>query len=81
MDRMSVTELQRHLHRLSDFDIIELVDKKRGEVKGYILHRRYKPLIDSLTKKPAYTLGGTLKKYARPDLRRRELRWTKERGW
>ncbi len=67
MDRMSVAELQRNLHRLNDFDIIELVDKKRNEIKGYILHRRYKPLIDSLTSKPSYSLAGALKKYANED--------------
>jgi hypothetical protein len=68
MERMSVAQLQRNLHRLNDFDIIELVDKKRDEIKGYILHRRYKPLIDSLTSKPSYSLAGALKKYANEKL-------------
>ena len=67
MEQMSVAELQRNLHRLNDFDIIELVDRKRNETKGYILHARYKPLIESLTSKPSYSLAGALKKYAKKE--------------
>ena len=51
MQRLSVSEIQRNLQHLNDFDVLEVVDKKRNKVKGYFLDHRYKNLIDELLEK------------------------------
>lgn len=51
MQSLSVSEIQRNLQNLNDFDVIEIVDKKRNVVKGYFLDSRYKTLIDELLQK------------------------------
>ena len=51
MKTLSISQIQRELHHLSNFDIIEVVDKKRDVVKGYFLDLKYKSLIDSIRKK------------------------------
>ena len=51
MKTLSISQIQRELHRLNSFDIIEVVDKKRDVVKGYFLDLKYKSLIDSIRKK------------------------------
>lgn len=51
MQSISVSEIQRNLQNLNDFDVIEIVDKKRNVVKGYFLDGRYKALIDELLQK------------------------------
>jgi len=48
MQIVSVSQIQRNLHQLDNFDIIEIVDKKRNQIKGYFLDSSYKPLIDQL---------------------------------
>lgn len=48
MQVISVSQIQRNLHQLDAFDIIEIVDKKRHQTKGYFLDSSYKPLIDKL---------------------------------
>jgi len=48
MDTISISEIQRNLHRLEDFDIIKVVDKKRNQVKGYFLDEKYHDLIEEL---------------------------------
>jgi hypothetical protein len=48
MQSLSVSEIQRNLQNLNDFDVLEVVDKKRNVVKGYFLDSRYKALIDEL---------------------------------
>jgi len=53
MQSLSVSEIQRNLQNLNDFDVLEIVDKKRNVVKGYFLDGRYKALIDELLKKRA----------------------------
>ena len=51
MQRLSVSEIQRNLQNLNDFDVLEVVDKKRNVVKGYFLDSRHKNLINELLKK------------------------------
>jgi len=51
MQIISVSQIQRNLHQLDHFDIIEIVDKKRNQIKGYFLDSTYKPLIDELVHK------------------------------
>jgi hypothetical protein len=48
MQIVSVSQIQRNLHQLDKFDIIEIVDKKRNQTKGYFLDSSYKPLIDEI---------------------------------
>ena len=48
MQTVSVSDLQRNLHKLDEFNIIEIVDKRRNQIKGYFLDRSYKGLIQKL---------------------------------
>jgi len=48
MNSISLSEIQRNLHKLNDFDIVELVDKKRKIVKGYFLDSSYKEFVEKL---------------------------------
>ncbi len=48
MQTVSVPQIQRNLHQLNEFDIIEIIDKKRNQTKGYFLDSSYKPLIDEI---------------------------------
>ncbi len=72
MEQLSVAELQRNLHRLNDFDIIELIDKRKGEIRGYLINKKYRFLIESIESKPSYSLAGALKKYKNPNLIEKE---------
>lgn len=48
MQTISISEIQRNLHKLDDFNIVKIVDKKRNQIKGYFLDSSYKSLIDSI---------------------------------
>ena len=48
MDSISLSDIQRNLHKLNDFDIVELVDKKRKKIKGYFLDSSYKEFVEKL---------------------------------
>ncbi len=48
MNTISISEIQRNLHKLDDFDILEVVDKKRHNTKGYFLDKKYQSLVESL---------------------------------
>lgn len=48
MKILSISQVQRELHRLDNFDIVEIVDKKRDIVKGYFVDIKYKSVIDAL---------------------------------
>ena len=50
MKTLSISQVQRELHLLNSFDIVEIVDKKRDEVKGYFVDKKYKKLIESIIK-------------------------------
>ena len=70
MQQLSVSEIQRNLHKLDGLDIVEIIDKKRHKVKGYFLDSKYMSLIKELVKKEeadhnlAESLGGALHQYA-----------------
>lgn len=51
MKTLSISQVQRELHHLDDFDIVEIVDKKRDIVKGYFVDIKYKSVIESLVEK------------------------------
>jgi len=48
MQIISISEIQRNLHKLDNFNIVEIVDKKRNQIKGYFLDSSYKSLIESI---------------------------------
>lgn len=48
MQVVSISEIQRNLHKFNEFDIIEVVDKRRNEIKGYFLDSSYKSVVDNL---------------------------------
>ena len=48
MNTISISEIQRNLHKLNDFDIVEIVDKKRHQVKGYFLDKKYHDVVQEL---------------------------------
>ncbi|HHD79397.1 MAG TPA: hypothetical protein ENK98_07185 [Epsilonproteobacteria bacterium] len=48
MNTISISEIQRNLHKLEDFDIVEVVDKKRHQVKGYFLDKKYHDFVEAL---------------------------------
>ena len=70
MQQLSVSEIQRNLHKLDGLDIVEIIDKKRHKVKGYFLDSKYMSLIKELIKKEeesqnlTESLGGALHQYA-----------------
>ena len=76
MQQLSISEIQRNLHKLDSFDIIEVIDKKRHRVKGYFIDPRYTSFIEKLVsdknKLMANQLAGSLHHYANPDLRELE---------
>ena len=49
MQTISISEIQRNLHKLDSFDIVEIIDKKRNKIKGYFLDSSYRSLIEKLT--------------------------------
>lgn len=76
MRQSSVSEIQRNLHKLDSFDIIEVVDKKRKKVKGYFLNPSYISFIEKLVsdKNRLMTeqLGGSLNIYSDAQLSEHE---------
>ena len=48
MNTISISEIQRNLHKLENFDIVEVVDKKRHQVKGYFLDKKYRSMVERL---------------------------------
>ena len=74
MKQISISEIQRNLHKLDDFDIIEVIDKKRNKVKGYFIESKYVSFVEELvskvnaSKNPSKSPAGILHQYANPDL-------------
>ena len=73
MEQISISEIQRNLHKLNDFDIIEVIDKKRNKIKGYFIASKYASLVEELSKKvekkkKRKSAAGSLHAYANPDL-------------
>jgi len=61
MQTISVSDIQRNLHKLDGFNIVEIVDKKRHKTKGYFLDTSYKPLIESLVRSEKEQKEGLLR--------------------
>ena len=76
MERVSVSEIQRNLHKLDEYDIVEIIDKKKNVTKGYYIKAKYANFVNEIEKKIAQThkgkAAGILKKYANPSLWERE---------
>ena len=74
MQQISISDIQRKLHKLDGFDIVEIVDRKRNKVKGYFIDSRYISFVKELLEKNkkqavlADDLAGSLHKYADPQL-------------
>ncbi len=51
MKTLNVSQIQRQLNLLNDFDIIEVVDKKKNTVKGYFVDVKYSKTIKDLEAK------------------------------
>jgi len=51
MNTISISDIQRNLHKLEHFDIVEVVDKKRHKVKGYFLDKKYHDFVEELFEK------------------------------
>ena len=73
MDRISISEIQRNLHKLDSFDIVEIIDKKRNKVKGYYIEGKYASLveevrqkIEEMKQKGISRPAGALRNYADP---------------
>ncbi len=70
MDQISISEIQRNLHHLDSFDIIEVIDKKRNKIKGYFIESKYASFVEELSrkvensKKKPHSLRGVLHRYA-----------------
>jgi hypothetical protein len=84
MQQISISDIQRNLHKLDKFDIVEIIDKKRNQVKGYFVDNKYaffiQELINSQAKREedAKNIAGSLSKYANPSLIENENRGWKE---
>lgn len=71
MQQFSISDIQRNLHKLDDFDIVEIIDKKRDTVKGYFIDNKYaefvKELIENEKKRHIQTaeIASSLHKYAK----------------
>ncbi|CAA6824405.1 MAG: Unknown protein [uncultured Sulfurovum sp.] len=82
MQQISISDIQRNLHKLDGFDIVEIIDKKRNQVKGYFIDNKYAGFVQELVEaqikieKKDTSLGGSLHKYANPSLIE-----TEDKGW
>ncbi|ADV45871.1 hypothetical protein [Nitratifractor salsuginis] len=73
MKQISISEIQRNLHKLDSFDIVEIVDKKRNRIKGYYIEGKYASLVkevaqkvEALKKRAIQNPAGKLQQYADP---------------
>jgi len=73
VERISISEIQRNLHKLDSFDIVEIIDKKRNKVKGYYIEGKYASLveevrqkIEEIKQKSIPRPAGALRNYADP---------------
>ena len=48
MNTISISDIQRNLHKIENLDIVEIVDKKRHQVKGYFLDKKYHDVVVEL---------------------------------
>jgi DNA-binding transcriptional regulator GbsR (MarR family) len=84
MQQISISDIQRNLHKLDNFDIVEIIDKKRNQVKGYFIDNKYAGFVQELfenqfkTESQENSIGGSLHKYANPSLIKDEDKAWKE---
>ena len=70
MEQIGISDIQRNLHKLDGFDIVEIIDKKRGRVKGYFVDKKHAQAIQKLIKQQQKSKGdvsklaGALQSYA-----------------
>jgi len=48
MQTLSISDIQRNLHKLDNIDIVQIVDKKRNKIKGYFLSEKYTDMIKKI---------------------------------
>ncbi|SMC09199.1 hypothetical protein [Nitratiruptor tergarcus] len=76
MQKLSISEIQRNLHKLDEYEIIEIIDKKKNVVKGFYIQAKYADLVNEIEKKIVQIkknrAAGMLKKYANPTLKEKE---------
>jgi len=48
MNTISISDIQRNLHKLDNFDIVEVVDMKRNQIKGYFLDKKYHGFVEEI---------------------------------
>ena len=82
MQKISISEIQRNLHTLDNFDIIEIIDKKRNKIKGYFIESKYASFVKELSskvgheKKGRVSLKGMLHQYANTqNIKEEETAW------
>ena len=70
MKQISISDIQRNLHKLDVLDIVEVIDKKRDKVKGYFLDSKYLAFVQELVEKNRQSsiksdeLAGSLHQFA-----------------
>ena len=84
MQQIGISEIQRNLHKLDNFDIVEVIDKKRDKVKGYFVDKKYAHAIKQLIEQQRVInaksthLGGSLSAYANlSQLTNEDFAWKK----
>ncbi len=65
MNTISISDIQRNLHKLDNFDIVEVVDKKRHQVKGYFLDKKYHDFVEELFNKKEKEISKALEEFDR----------------
>ena len=69
MEQVSISDVQRNLHRMEEWEVVEIVDKKRNRVKGYFLGEEYADAVHEMLRRRqelperAKRLRGVLGKY------------------
>jgi hypothetical protein len=48
MQTLSISDIQRNLHKLDDFDIVKIIDRKRNKTKGYFISDKYHGYVEEL---------------------------------
>jgi DNA-binding transcriptional regulator GbsR (MarR family) len=65
MNTISISDIQRNLHKIENFDIVEIVDKKRNQVKGYFLDKKYHDFVEELFQKKENRIAKQLEEFKR----------------
>jgi len=60
MNTISISDIQRNLHKLDNFDIVEVVDKKRNQIKGYFLDKKYHGYVEEIIQAQKEKEGNTV---------------------